>query len=104
MLTFRTVECVQKVVEKHQSVLKELDQAPLFLCEGEQLSSKDNRIQQTSLGTKLVSSLRDALSADCCVLNAGNIRGSKVYDADKKLFTYNDLKVQYASGCGCCAM
>eukprot|EP00961_Rhodomonas_salina_P227924 3080947-Rhodomonas_salina.1 len=83
---------LQKTVEKHQSCLKELDTAPLFNCEGEVLTSKNNRIQQTNMGTKLVSSLRDALGCDCCVLNAGNIRGNKDYEADKKYFTYNDLK------------
>ncbi len=87
------VSVVQKCVEKHQSVLKELDTAPLFLCEGPLLTSKNNRVQQTSLGTVLVSALRDALGCDCCVLNAGNIRGNKDYEADKKYFTYNDLKV-----------
>jgi hypothetical protein len=55
-----------------QAVLKELDQAPLFMCDkGVRLTSKDNRIKPTNLCTKLVSSLRDALGAECCLLNAG---------------------------------
>jgi hypothetical protein len=60
------------VVGRHQAVLRELDQAPLFRVEaGAALSSRNNRIGETSLCTRLVTCLRDALGAECCLLNAG---------------------------------
>lgn len=34
------------------------------------------------------------MGCDCCVLNAGNIRGNRVYEKDLKYFTYNDLKTE----------
>jgi hypothetical protein len=84
---------VQRIVLSHQAVLAELDYAPLFLCnKGEALSSKDNRLRQTSIGSKLVSALRDALGCDCAVLNAGNIRANKAYHPTTPFFHYNDLK------------
>ncbi len=63
---------VAEVVVRHQAVLRELDQAPLFRVEpGEVLSSRNNRVGETALCTRLVSCLRDALAAECCLLNAG---------------------------------
>ena len=45
-----------------------------------------------TMGTLLCSSLRDALMADCAVINAGNIRGNALYDEKKHSVTYSDLK------------
>jgi len=87
---------VQALVDQHKKVLNDLDQAPLFLCDAGQTgyTSKNNRLGPTNLSTTLVSSLRDAMGAECCVLNAGNIRGNKDYDPNKKFFSYSDLKTE----------
>jgi Ca2+-binding EF-hand superfamily protein len=39
--------------------------------------------------------LRDALIADCAVINAGNIRGNAQYAEDKAVLTYSDLKAEF---------
>ena len=60
---------VKKLVDKHMSVCEELDRCPLFKCDDANtngaknniLSSKNTRFQQTTMGTKIASSVRDAL-------------------------------------------
>jgi 2',3'-cyclic-nucleotide 2'-phosphodiesterase (5'-nucleotidase family)/Ca2+-binding EF-hand superfamily protein len=79
----------------HKKVLEELDKASLFTVpEGVCLSSKKIRLQQVSMGTVIVSSLRDALGAECAIINAGNIRGNTEYPKDLKTFSYSQLKTE----------
>ena len=80
-------------IEKHNQVLKSLDDARLCrIPKGMQLSSKTIRLQQTSMGTLIASSLTSALFADCAMINAGNIRGNAIYNGDA--LTYSDIKAE----------
>lgn len=85
-------EC-EKLVERHKQVLKALDVAKLcILPDSIKLNSAGIRLGQTTMGTLLCSALRDAVVADCAVINAGNIRGNTLYPDDKNSVTYADLK------------
>lgn len=44
------------------------------------------------MGTIIASSLRNALGAECAMVNAGNIRGNTDYAADCHSITYSNLK------------
>lgn len=87
---------VEAAVHSHMMHVRELDSAPLFVWNPEKglLTSKNNRMEETTLCTQIVSTLRDALGSDCCILNAGNIRGGRDYPPDHTYFTYNDLKAE----------
>jgi hypothetical protein len=61
------------------------------LAPGEVLSSVGTRARQTSMGTLMCSSLRDALGADGCIMNGGGIRGSREYRVH---VTYGDVKTE----------
>ncbi|KNC74806.1 hypothetical protein SARC_12655, partial [Sphaeroforma arctica JP610] len=58
----------------------------------ESMSSVNIRLQQTSVGTLLVSALRDSFLSDCAIFNAGGIRANKLYDKGRSVFTYADLE------------
>lgn len=80
---------VRALVDQHMEQVKQLHRATLRLIPaGEALSSKGTRSRQTTMGTFLCDTLRDALVADVCIFNGGGIRGSKDY---AERFTYGDL-------------
>jgi hypothetical protein len=58
---------------------------------GESLSSVGGRAHPTTVATLLCTLLRDALSADVCLFNAGGIRASREYTQH---FTYGDLEAE----------
>lgn len=86
---------VKTAIDEHKKLLDALDMAALCPAPpGVVLSSKGVRAGQTTMGTLLVSTLRDAMDADCACINGGAIRGNTAYDADTASLTYGDLKVQ----------
>jgi 5'-nucleotidase len=97
---------MQQRVHNHQKILHELDRANLFLLSNwaptsTPLSTKDNRTNRVSTGTTaLCTMLRMGLRAQCGIINAGGIRGNRVYDIttneekQKQYFTWSDLKAE----------
>jgi 2',3'-cyclic-nucleotide 2'-phosphodiesterase (5'-nucleotidase family) len=78
--------------ERHLEAVHALEHATLMrLGAGETLSSLGTRSRQTSVGTLICSTLRDALGADACVFNGGGIRAQHEYT---ERFTYGDLKAE----------
>jgi 2',3'-cyclic-nucleotide 2'-phosphodiesterase (5'-nucleotidase family) len=85
---------MRRRVERHMGLVHALEGATLVvLSAGEHLSSAGARARQTSLGSRVCSRLRDGLSADACVFNAGGIRAGRDY---VERFTYGDLKAEVA--------
>ncbi len=77
-------------VELHMAKVHALEGVTLrSLAQGEVLSSVGTRSRQTTMGTLVCSSLRDALRADACLFNGGGIRGSREYEGR---FTFGHLK------------
>lgn len=77
-------------VNARMHAVRELEAATLYLIPpGQVLSSIGTRQHQTSLSTLLASRIRDAESAEGCVLNGGGVRGNREY---RERFTYGDLK------------
>jgi 2',3'-cyclic-nucleotide 2'-phosphodiesterase (5'-nucleotidase family) len=79
-------------VDRHMARVRDLEQATLVkLPPGKTLSSVGGRAQQTSVGTLVCSSVRDALDADACVFNGGGIRACREYPSH---FTYGDVRAE----------
>ncbi len=79
-------------VDKHMSAVKDLEAATLMtIPPGTALSSIGARARQTSMGTLICSSVREALGVEGCIINGGGIRGSREY---KTHLTYGDLKTE----------
>ncbi|KAJ9467321.1 hypothetical protein DIPPA_08457 [Diplonema papillatum] len=87
---------VRSVVDSSNEILKEFDSAVLFTLSSN-LSSKNIRKQPVSMARHLVSTIRDAVYADCAIINAGAIRGSTDYKKGQK-FTHADLKTEMPFG------
>lgn len=85
-------EALRARVNARLQAVRELEAATLLLLPpGQVLSSIGTRQQQTSLSTLLSSRLRDAESAEGCLMNGGGIRGNREY---RERFTYGDLKAE----------
>ena len=56
------------------------------------MSSLNVRTDPTSMSCYLCTKLRQALSADCALINSGYFRGERDYPCDE--FTYGDLKTE----------
>ena len=91
---FKSDAAVDTIIESATSILRELEAAALCKVpkQGIRLSSRKPRLGQVSIGTLLVSRLRDAMSVDCAIVPAGMVRGNCDYPAEKEYFTYADLK------------
>lgn len=74
------------------AVIGDLQRAALYrIPEGRELSSIGARRRQTTVGTLLATSLRDATGADAGLINGGGIRGERVHAG---CFTYGDLETE----------
>ncbi len=83
---------LRALVDSHMSPVHALEHATVVkLAPGQTLSSVGARMQQTSLGTLLCSSIRDALGAEACIINGGGIRANRDY---LQHVTYADLKAE----------
>ena len=83
---------LRALVNRRMLAVKELEAATLLpLAENVVLSSIGSRLHQTSVGTLLCSRIRDALSAEGCLLNGGGVRGNREY---RGAFTYGNLKAE----------
>ena len=80
---------VKELVSKHKCLLKELEWAKLCeIPEGISLSSRGMRLRQTSIGSFICTTLRDALEVDATLLNAGSLRAHRDYQGQKVYNTY----------------
>ncbi|KAI8617574.1 Metallo-dependent phosphatase-like protein [Chytriomyces sp. MP71] len=79
---------------KHRKVVDRLKQSVLcHIPDHLILSSEHIRRLPCTMGTFLTTILRNATNADCCIVNAGSIRGNKSYRG-AKAFTYLDLQTE----------
>ena len=98
---------VMKAMERHKEPIRALQQSILADCgRFGRLDSTQIRLRPTSMGTAITTLLREALSVDCVLMNAGGIRGNCLYEKDKKELTYADLKKELPFGTelGVCQM
>jgi len=97
--TFAADPKVKAIVDAHERILEELEKAKLFRPadwarnKEQPFSTKDNRIGFSTGSQALVSMIRMGMRADCGIINAGSIRGNKVYD-NNDWFTWADLKAE----------
>ncbi len=88
---------IKSQVEGHWKILEELEKAKLFCIhhwtKGDEFSTKNNRSGPTHGSTALTTMLRMGLQAQCCILNAGSIRGNATYPPHT-FFTWSDLKAE----------
>ena len=87
---FEEDESIRKRVDAHCEVLKQFSSAVLFRAPSV-LSSAGIRHGPSTLATYLLTSLCSGLTADCALINSGNIRGKGTYKENHE-FTYADLK------------
>lgn len=92
---------VAKRICAHLNILEELNQAKLFRFgdwismeeEGATFVTEKNRVGPTNGTTVLTSILRMGMRAQCCIVNAGTVRGNKIYNPkNHEWFTWSDLK------------
>jgi len=84
-----------KMVEGHMHLLEVLKEVWLFQVGPDGISSKNGRVQQSSVGTVLTSQIRNAFKCDCCLWLAGAIRASADY-APNSFFTMENLQAELA--------
>ena len=83
---------LRALVNQHLGAVRDLEEASLrSIPPGVILSSIGARRMQTTMGTLVCSSVREALGADGCVINGGGIRGSHEY---RDRLTYADVKTE----------
>jgi 2',3'-cyclic-nucleotide 2'-phosphodiesterase (5'-nucleotidase family) len=79
-------------VDQHMAKVRDLEHATLVkLRPGETLSSIGGRARQTSVGSLVCSSVRDALGAEACLFNGGGIRACRDYASH---FAYGDVRAE----------
>ena len=78
---------VAAAVKKHNQVLDELNKAVLCRLPDDSVhfSSANVRLQQSTVATFLCSVIRDACGAECTLVNAGAIRGKRLYASGTKV-------------------
>lgn len=79
---------ITALVDKHHRVLFELEKA--VLCPVADLpsallplSSVSTRLHPSTMGTFLCELIKEAVGADCVLLNSGNVRGNHLYESDQ---------------------
>mmetsp|Transcript_14267 Transcript_14267/g.18632 ORF Transcript_14267/g.18632 Transcript_14267/m.18632 type:complete len:657 (+) Transcript_14267:74-2044(+) len=55
-------------------------------------TTENNRLGPSTGTTALASLLRMGMRSECCIINAGSVRGNKVYPPNQDFFTWKDLK------------
>ena len=97
MSSFEPSVVVQKIVNKHMSVVESLDEEDVIdadsmglLVPGELLSSERPRFEQTTVGGVFCHMIKEALECDVAIINGATIKGGKSYPTGK--ITYADLK------------
>jgi hypothetical protein len=88
---------LQSKVQGHWRIIDELEKAKLFgvhkWADGEEFTTKNNRLDPTQGSTALTTMLRMGIQAQCCILNAGSIRGNRTYPPNT-FFTWSNLKAE----------
>ena len=94
---------VQKRVQAHLRIIEELDKAKLFQFKNwmttadkySMFTTANNRVGPSNGTTTLTSLLRMGMRAQCSIINAGTVRGNKVYNPNEhEWFTWSDLKTE----------
>ena len=86
MSSFEPSVVVQKIVDKHMSVIEALELEHVIdvdsmglLPPGVLLSSERPRYQQTTVGGVFCQMIKAALECDVCIINGATIKGGKSY-------------------------
>jgi Ca2+-binding EF-hand superfamily protein len=99
---------MQQRVEGHQRILQELERARLFRIRDWMsnntsstddschvpFSTRDNRLGPSTGTSALCTMLRMGMRAQCAIINAGAVRGNKVYNDSDQYFCWSDLKAE----------
>lgn len=84
---------VADTAAKHMILLEHVKKSPLFSIPSDlkmPFSSIMCRFAPSPVASALLSIIRDALEADCCIVNSGCIRGSKDYSSQKVSYHNNN--------------
>jgi hypothetical protein len=97
MSSFEPSVVVQKIADKHMSVIKALEDeyvvdadSTSILPPGVFLSSERTRFQQTTVGSIFCQMIKEELEVDVAMINGATIKGGKTYDNGK--MSYAELK------------
>ena len=91
---------IQRLVDFHERILHDLEQAKLFRLHYDGTATVDpteifttykNRLRPTNGSTVLTTAIRRGMRCQCAVLNAGSIRGNRDYK-NAEWFCWSDLK------------
>mmetsp|Transcript_30957 Transcript_30957/g.100828 ORF Transcript_30957/g.100828 Transcript_30957/m.100828 type:complete len:598 (+) Transcript_30957:275-2068(+) len=92
-LPYSPDEELTAVVDKWLAPAKELERATLAFIEGEEeLSSVGVRCKPSTMARLIATAMRDVVKADACIVNAGGVRGNRIYD--DRLVTYAQLSAE----------
>lgn len=80
---------LQQLVDEAEAFIERLAGGVLVPDLREPLSSQGSRVRQTTMGTFVTSTLRDALDVDAALFNGGGLRGSEVHT---DVLTLGDLQ------------
>ncbi|KAJ3070623.1 hypothetical protein HDU98_006352, partial [Podochytrium sp. JEL0797] len=93
--TFAPNQRVLESVQKHLRAVDLLKESVLCrIPDSIILSSRHVRRRPTTMSIFLCSIVRDAVNAECALINAGTFRGNKKYPVEVKKFTYMDLEAE----------
>eukprot|EP00977_Amphora_coffeiformis_P013883 scaffold3782_cov170-Amphora_coffeaeformis.AAC.2 len=91
-------ELVQRI-RGHRKILENLQRARLFRISDwldnyshNIFSTRNNRLGPSTGTSAIATMLRMGMRVTCAILNAGSVRGNKVYSEDQEFFTWSDLK------------
>lgn len=112
-LDYAPCPVMQQRVAGHQRILQELERARLFRIKDWMshntaqttddsllFSTRDNRLGPSTGTSALCTMLRMGMRAQCAIINAGAVRGNKIYnnnnndDDDDQYFCWSDLKAE----------
>ena len=100
LLNYEPSPCAQKIVDKHMSVVRALEEEIIIdadciisLPPDVPLSSKKSRYQQTSMGSVFCQMIKEELEdCDVAMINGASIKGDTTYQNAK--MSYSELKTE----------
>lgn len=101
---------LQQRIQGHEKVLERLQQARIFRLSDwmndddgaydshDCFSTRDNRLGPSTGTSAIATLLRMGMRVPCGLINAGSVRGNKIYH-DQEYFTWSDLKAEMPFSC-----
>ena len=93
-------ELVQRI-QGHRKILENLQRARLFRISDWMddyshniFATRNNRLGPSTGTSAIATMLRMGMRVPCAIINAGSVRGNKVYSQDQEFFTWSDLKTE----------